>query len=63
MPVVSFGRSMSAHSPAVAAVNNDYNWGELHMEYRYIHYDFDSSLGLLSELDVDGLCVGAGLSF
>ena len=54
---------MSAHSPAVAAVNNDYNRGELHMEYRYIHYDFDSSLGLLSELDVDGLCVGAGLSF
>ena len=54
---------MSAHSPAVAAVSYDYNWGELHMGYRYIHYDFDSSFDLLSELDVDGLCVGAGLSF
>lgn len=44
---------------AVAAVSYDYNWGELYMGYRHIHYDFDSSFDLLSELDVDGPYIGA----
>ena len=48
---------------AVAAVSSDYNWGELHMGYRYLHYDFDSSFDLLSELDVDGPYIGAVWNF
>jgi len=48
---------------AVAAVGYDYNWGELQMGYRYLHYDFDSSFDLLSELDVYGPYIGAVWSF
>jgi len=33
------------------------------MGYRYLHYDFDSSFDLLSELDVYGPYIGAVWSF
>jgi len=42
-----------------AQLGRRYNWGSMMLEYRYLHYDFNSDFKILKDLDVHGPFIGA----